>query len=144
MPLEPTLLDMPSEAIQIMEKISSWPKLLEKLNDIQYFSEPSSATFPGLISQPASLQLLHALSKSNNQKVTAKIHHNILVAADILIAAAHITYIKEHCVNGDHVSDNILPDLPDLTSQCIFTSLLLLAEWHLSLMPKVLFRTTES
>lgn len=135
-PLESPPLGLPSEATQIMKKISSWPKLLETFKNSHLFSEPSGAAVPGLASQPASLQLLHALSDANGRKVAAKIHHNIL------IAAAHIAYIKEHHVDGDHVPDNYLPDLPDLTSLCVF--LLLSAAWNSSLLQKVLFGATES
>lgn len=110
-----TPLRMPSEATQLMKKISPWPNILETFINSHCFSEPSGATVPGLTSQPASLQLLLALSDANGQKVAAKIHHNIL------IAAAHIAYIKEHHVNGGHASDNALPDLPDLTSLWVFT-----------------------
>lgn len=115
-----TPLVMPSEAIQIMKRISSWPTILETFNNSHSISEPSSATASDLVSQPASLQLLHALSEANGRKAAAKIHHNIL------IAAAHIAYIKEHHVNGDHASDNDLPDLPDLTSLWVLTLQLLL------------------
>jgi hypothetical protein len=115
---ETSPLLLPSEATQLMKKISSWPKVLETFNDSHHFSEPSGATVPGLASQPASLQLLHALSDANGRKMAAKIHHNIL------IAAAHIAYIKEHHVNGDQVSDNNLPDLPDLTSLWVINFLL--------------------
>lgn len=122
--LESTTCDMPSEATQIMKKISNWPNILESFNKSFCFSEPSSATVPGLTSQPASLQLLQALSNSNGQKLAAKVYHNIL------IAAAHIAYIKEHQINGDHGSDSNLPDLPDLTSLWVFTFQLLSTEWH--------------
>jgi hypothetical protein len=122
--LESTARDMPSEATQIMKKISNWPNILESFNKSFGFSEPSSAMVPGLTSQPASLQLLHALSNANGRKLAAKVHHNIL------IAAAHIAYIKEHQVNGDHGSESNLPDLPDLTSPWVFTFQLLSTEWH--------------
>jgi len=108
--LESTPPNMPSEATQIMKKISSWPQVLETFIKYHCFSELSSSTVPGLTSQPASVQLLHALSDANGQKIASKIHHNIL------IAAAHIAYIKEHHVDGDQMSDGDLPDLPDLTS----------------------------
>jgi hypothetical protein len=136
--LESTACDLPSEATQIMTKISDWPKILKVFNDSHCFSEPSGSTVPGLTSQPASLQLLHALSDANGRKLAAKIHHNIL------IAAAHIAYIKEHQVNGDHVSESDLPDLPDLTSLWVFTFRLLSTEWHSSLLQKVLFGSSES
>jgi hypothetical protein len=87
-----------------MKKISSWPKVLAAFSNTHFSSEPSGNSLLGLTSQPASLQLLHALSDSNSQKIAAKIHHNVL------IAAAHIAYIKEHHVDGDHLSDNHLPD----------------------------------
>jgi hypothetical protein len=128
--MESTPLVLPSEATQIMKKISTWPNILETFHDSHCFSEPSGATVPGLASQPASLQLLHALVDANGRKVAAKIHHNIL------IAAAHIAYIKEHHVNGDHTSDNTLPDLPDLTSLWVFTFQLLSIEWHSSFLQK--------
>jgi hypothetical protein len=121
-PLESALLSplsLPSEATQLMKKLSSWPKVLEAFSKSHLSSEPSSDSLPGLASQPASLQLLHALSDSNTRKIAAKIHHNVL------IAAAHIAYIKEHHVDGDHLSDNHLPDLPDLTSPCVPTHLFL-------------------
>jgi hypothetical protein len=107
-PLESEPLQLPSEATILMKKISFWPSILHVFNNSHFFSEPSGDTVPGLASQPASLQLLHALSDANGRKVAAKIHHNVL------IAAAHIAYIKEHHVDGNHVSD--LPDLPDLSS----------------------------
>jgi hypothetical protein len=110
-----TTLIMSSEANYIMKKISPWPNILETFVNSHGSSEPSGAVAPGFTSQPASLQLLHALSDANGRKVAAKIHHNIL------IAAAHIAYIKEHHVNDDHSSDSDLPDLPDLTSMCVFT-----------------------
>jgi hypothetical protein len=109
-PPTPPLLPLPVDATYIMKKLSSWPRLLETLNNSHFFSEPSGAIISGLTSQPASLQLLHALFDANGRKVAAKIHHNILVAA------AHIAYIKEHQVNGDHLAQDPLPDLPDLTS----------------------------
>ena len=114
--LESTQLDLPSEATQVMNKISSWPKVLQIFSSSNFLSEPFGDTVPGLTSKPASLQLLHALSDANSRKVTAKIHHNIL------IAAAHVAYIKEHDVND---GDNFLPDLPDLTSLCVLTFLFL-------------------
>ena len=122
-----TPLIMPLEATQIMEKISAWPTILEKFNHSYLLSECSGATLPGLISQPASLQLLHALWDTDGRKIATKIHHNIL------IAAAHIAYIKEHHVNGDHLHDGDLPDLPDLTSLWVVTFQLLTMEWHSSL-----------
>ena len=113
-PLEYALLHiLPSEATNLMKKISSWPKALGTFNNSHSISEPSGVTVPDLTSQPASLQLLHALLDTNGQKLAAKIHHNIL------IAAAHIAYIKEHHVNGDHVSN--LPNISHLTSQCVLT-----------------------
>lgn len=108
--LESTPPNMPSEATLIMKKISSWPQVLETFNKYHSFSDPSVAAVPGLTSQPASVQLLHALSDANSQKIASKIQHNIL------IAAAHIAYIKEHHISGDQVSNSDLPDLPDLTS----------------------------
>lgn len=116
-PLEFEPLQLPSEASFIMNKISSWPKVLENFNTTHFFSEPSGNTVPGLSSQPASLQLLHALSDANGRKLAAKIHHNVL------IAAAHIAYIKEHHMDGDHLSDSCLPDLPDLASLCVSSSI---------------------
>jgi hypothetical protein len=106
---------LPQEGKQIMKKISDWPEVLRTF----YNSHPSSQTSgaamrPDLTSQPASVQLLHALSDADSQKVAAKITHNIL------IAAAHIAYIKEHHVSGENAPDNNLPDLPDLTSSCVF------------------------
>jgi hypothetical protein len=114
--LASTPLLLPTEATLIMNKISPWPNILETFTNSHSFSEPLGATLPDVTSQPASLQLLHALADANVRKVSAKIQHNIL------IAAAHIAYIKEHHVGSDHVSDCDLPDLPDLTSLCVFTS----------------------
>jgi hypothetical protein len=128
-PLEADPLQLPSDATFLMKKVSSWPKVLEAFNNSHFFSEPSGNTVPGLASQPASLQLLHALSDANGRKLAAKIHHNIL------IAAAHIAYIKEHHVDGDHVSDSYLPDLPDLASLCVLSSISL-NSMHSSLVPK--------
>jgi hypothetical protein len=136
-PLESEPLQLPAEANFLMKKISSWPKVLEIFNTSHFFSEPSGDTEPGLASQPASLQLLHALADANGRKVAAKIHHNVL------IAAAHIAYIKEHHVDGDHVSDSCLPDLPDLASLCVSSSMSFNL-MHSSLVPKGLFPTSES
>lgn len=112
-PLEFTPFHMSSDATYLMSRVSSWPKVLETFHNCHLFSEPSGKTVPGLASQPASLQILHALSDADGRKLAAKTHHNIL------IAAAHIAYIKEHNVNGEHMSDNFLPDLPDLTSELV-------------------------
>jgi hypothetical protein len=120
-PLESTdtPLNLPQEGTHIMKKISDWPNLLQTFNNSHLLSEISGVAMPpNLTSQPASVQLLHALSDADSQKVAAKIQHNIL------IAAAHIAYIKEHHVSGEHTSDNNLPDLPDLTSLCVFVFLI--------------------
>lgn len=109
-PLQSEPLQLASESIYLMKRMSSWPNILEAFNSCHLFSEPSGESVVGLSSQPASLQLLHALSEANGRKLAAKTHHNVL------IAAAHISYIKEHHVDGDHMSDISLPDLPDLTS----------------------------
>ena len=108
--LESEPLQLPLDAVSIMKLISAWPKVLDALNKSHHYSEHSGKVVPGLASQPASLQLLHALSDAHKRKVASKIHHNIL------IAAAHIAYIKEHHEGGELVSDNSLPDLPDLAS----------------------------
>ena len=100
---------MPLDASFLMKNISSWPKVLEGFQKSQTIPEPSGENVRSLASQPASLQLLHALLDNNGRKLSAKIHHNVL------IAAAHIAYIKEHHLDGDNATDN-LPDLPDLTS----------------------------
>jgi hypothetical protein len=120
-PLETTdtQFSLPQEGKQIMKKISDWPELLQSFNNSHLFSETSGAAMPpDLTSQPKSVQLLHALYDADCQKVAAKIRHNIL------IAAAHIAYIKEHHVSGEHTSDNNLPDLPDLTSSWVFVFLI--------------------
>ncbi|KDR68712.1 hypothetical protein GALMADRAFT_256533 [Galerina marginata CBS 339.88] len=101
---------LPTEAVDLVKKISFWPKLLDVLNDPSFVSQPSDTFSSSLTSKPASLQLLHALSDAQSRKNSAKIQHNIL------LAAAHIAYIKEHRVNPDQVSDAVLPDLPDLSS----------------------------
>jgi hypothetical protein len=128
-PLESEPLQLPSDATYLMTRISSWPEVLQTFNTSHFFSEPSGNTVPALASQPASLQLLHVLSDANGRKVAAKIHHNVL------IAAAHIAYIKEHHVDGDHLSDSSLPDLPDLASKCVLSSIPLNL-MHSSLVPK--------
>ena len=113
---ESASFQMPMDATFLMNQISSWPKVLEGFQKSQMVSEPSGENVRSLASQPASLQLLHALSDNNGRKLSAKIHHNVL------IAAAHIAYIKEHPLDSDNAKDN-LPDLPDLTSPYVQTSI---------------------
>lgn len=123
-PLESTdaAFSLPQEGTHIMKKISDWPKLLETFHNshlhvLSQWETSGAAMPPDLTSQPPSVQLLHALSDADSQKIAAKIQHNIL------IAAAHIAYIKEHHVDGENASDNNMPDLPDLTSLYVFVVL---------------------
>ena len=98
-PLETTNtpFSLPQEGKFIMKKISNWLDLLQTFNNSHSLSETSTADMPpDLTSKPASVQLLHALYDADSQKVATKICHNIL------IATAHIAYIKKH-----HISENM-------------------------------------